>query len=279
MGVIYKITSPSGKSYIGQTERSLDHRIRIHFGTGSKCPAIKSAIAKYGEAKMNVEVLMSVPNDELSKWEVAMIKLHETFGEKGYNMTPGGDEPPLKTKEVADRLRLTMAKPEVKAKLSEAQKRNHARPGAKEKRSNALKAAHARPETKARFKAGWKAAQSKESAKEKQRVAQTLAHKDPEIHNARMVGLRKSWTDPTIRKKKSDALKEANKRDPNINKRRSESVKRTLALKKAAAAAPVAPVAPAAPVTKRQRVFRRRLPDEYNDDSDDDIWILCNNGG
>ena len=207
MGYIYKLTSPSGKAYIGQTVLSMEERIKAHLRIGSQCKAVKRAIDKYGAGNMMVEILMEVPNDLLNHYEVKAIDVYGTYGPRGYNMTPGGDTPPLKCPEIAARLKETMARPEVKAKLSKAQKINHARPGAKEKRSEALKQAHARPETKARFKAAWKLAQGKPEAREKQRVAQRKAHKDPEIHKARMAGLATCRNDPIKQKARAEAIK------------------------------------------------------------------------
>ena len=234
MGVIYKITSPSGKAYIGQTVQDVNTRFNFHCFNGSKCPGIKKAIQKYGKDAMKLEVLKTVPDDELSFWEIKMIKDHNTFGRNGYNMTPGGDMPPLKCPEVVEKLKATLAKPSVKAKMSAAQKRNHARPGEKEKRSIALKKAHAKPETAARFREAQKKAQNREDVKEKQRVAQIKAHKDPRIHKARMAGLEASRKDPVKEAARIEAIRAAHRRDPTINKRRGATLKATLAAKKKA---------------------------------------------
>ena len=209
MGIIYKITSPSGKAYIGKTEGTLQHRITIHKGPGSKCPAIRRAFAKYGEERMKVEVLKSVQDQDLDYWEVRLIREHGTYGPGGYNLTPGGEAIPLKCPEVVAKMKATMARPEVKAKLSMAQKHNHAKPGAREKRSKALKAAHARPETKQVVKAAWKIAQNRHDVKQKQRVAQRKAHKDPAIHAARMAGLKRSQQDPEAQARRAAAIKAA----------------------------------------------------------------------
>ena len=233
MGAIYKITSPSGKAYVGKTELTLEQRISIHAGNNSKCPAIKAAFQKYGKAAMVIEKLAEAPSDQLNKLEIAMIKEHQTFGPNGYNLTHGGDNPPLMTPEVAARIRETMARPEVKAKLSAAQKRNHAKPGAKQKRSEALKKAHANQETKDRYKTAWKIAQNREDVKEKQRVAQRKAHKDSSIHTARMAGLEAMRKDPKKEQARIEAIRAAHRRDPGINKRRSQTLKATLAAKRA----------------------------------------------
>jgi hypothetical protein len=46
-GIIYKITSPSGKVYVGQTVRSFEKRMQEHKDSKSKCSAVKNAIDKY----------------------------------------------------------------------------------------------------------------------------------------------------------------------------------------------------------------------------------------
>lgn len=96
MGFIYKITSPSGKAYIGKTEMTTQDRFKIHASAGSKCPAIKAAFVKYGKESMKLETLKEVPDDQLNRWEFAMILINDTYGPNGYNLTPGGDDPPLK---------------------------------------------------------------------------------------------------------------------------------------------------------------------------------------
>ena len=47
MEIIYKITSPSGKAYIGQTTGSLTDRFRQHCWKSSKHKSLKRAILKY----------------------------------------------------------------------------------------------------------------------------------------------------------------------------------------------------------------------------------------
>ena len=96
MGIIYKITSPSGKSYIGKTNGTLKRRLRVHMSSGSKCPAIKAAIEKYGEDAMSIDILAEVPDPLSNEWEMFMIKKHGTYGPGGYNLTPGGGRPSSK---------------------------------------------------------------------------------------------------------------------------------------------------------------------------------------
>src|SRR5210317_405716 len=48
-GIIYKITSPSGKIYIGQTIHTLEERIKGHNKKSTNCTLLKRAIDKYGD--------------------------------------------------------------------------------------------------------------------------------------------------------------------------------------------------------------------------------------
>jgi group I intron endonuclease len=55
-GFIYKITSPSGKFYIGRTI-NMKKRMYQHF----KVSLISREVLKYGKNNMNVEILHTVP--------------------------------------------------------------------------------------------------------------------------------------------------------------------------------------------------------------------------
>ena len=52
MNIVYKITSPSGKSYIGITTKGINHRLKQHISNAinnrGKSPFIENAIRKYG---------------------------------------------------------------------------------------------------------------------------------------------------------------------------------------------------------------------------------------
>lgn len=51
MGILYKLTFPNGKSYIGITTESLSRRVQRHvnYARAGKSYALSSAIRKYGE--------------------------------------------------------------------------------------------------------------------------------------------------------------------------------------------------------------------------------------
>jgi len=102
---LYKLTSPSGKSYIGLTTGPLQVRLNHHRFDSERGSTLKlhKAFRKYGFDNFKVEVLdESIDPDELCRLEIAAIKEHDTFGRNGYNLTLGG-EGALGTKLTDDR--------------------------------------------------------------------------------------------------------------------------------------------------------------------------------
>lgn len=94
MGFIYMITSPSGKSYIGQTLRKVDVRWTQHVYTSNHklncCPLLGNAIRKYGKTDMNVTTLLEVDNHLLDHYENVFITAYRTMHPYGYNLEKGG---------------------------------------------------------------------------------------------------------------------------------------------------------------------------------------------
>lgn len=90
MGVIYKSTCLiTGKSYIGQTKRTLEQRRKQH--ERSKDDYIfHRALKKYGIQNFRWDVLENCPNQLLNEKEKFWIKQYNTYKE-GYNLTKGGD--------------------------------------------------------------------------------------------------------------------------------------------------------------------------------------------
>jgi group I intron endonuclease len=92
---VYCIESPSGKRYVGISERPLAKRIKDHLklSTGTRSnKAIHRAIQKYGKDQMVVYVLAEgVSGDDLYEAEKHFITELETLGVNGYNMTVGGE--------------------------------------------------------------------------------------------------------------------------------------------------------------------------------------------
>lgn len=90
--VVYRLTSPSNKVYIGITSQQINRRWQN--GTGyRKCPAIKKAINKYGWDNIRKEVLYTGLSEKDAKLlEKELIKKHKSNDKRyGYNLTDGGD--------------------------------------------------------------------------------------------------------------------------------------------------------------------------------------------
>lgn len=93
---VYRITSPSGKSYIGITKRSVRVRWSAHV---SRARASRlnhpflNAIRKYGSEAFTVTVLATEFTEQQAKdVEVMLIDLYCTQDRNhGYNLSPGGD--------------------------------------------------------------------------------------------------------------------------------------------------------------------------------------------
>lgn len=89
-GFVYKYTSPSGKSYIGQTCRSLKERAENN-GCGYVGSSIFfSAIQKYGFDNFKVEILEEIELSKIDEREKYYITLFNTIQPNGYNIQKGG---------------------------------------------------------------------------------------------------------------------------------------------------------------------------------------------
>ena len=96
MGLIYKLTSPSKKVYIGQTNQPFKERWRHHCYSAKynqqHCVALENAIRKYGKNNIRSEILLYCDDQEmLDYYEIKFIKVFNSSNKKyGYNLTTGG---------------------------------------------------------------------------------------------------------------------------------------------------------------------------------------------
>lgn len=93
-GCLYRLTFPSGKSYIGISRHSVDWRWKRHLvwvRLGSRTQ-VAMAIRKYGPETVTRETLV-VADDiaYLRALEVAAIKAFNTLAPHGYNLVGGGE--------------------------------------------------------------------------------------------------------------------------------------------------------------------------------------------
>lgn len=127
-GFIYKITSPSGSSYIGQTRCSVQQRWKIHVGGQKRgCPALFNAIRKYGQDNMRVEIMSTVPVSSLNEEETKAITNYNSMAPAGYNLNEGGGNPCCVSDETKRKMSIARERfvytTEHRAKLSEANRR------------------------------------------------------------------------------------------------------------------------------------------------------------
>jgi group I intron endonuclease len=129
MGYIYILTSPSGKSYIGQTIRSIEKRFKAHQKERSRCMAIYNAIQKYGWENFEKD-WYECPDEDLNFDEELLVREMGTLSPGGYNLKEGGGNCKLseETKQKMSEAHLgTYRDKETKLKMSEAQRgdKNH----------------------------------------------------------------------------------------------------------------------------------------------------------
>jgi len=104
-GIIYKISSPSGKVYVGQTIRSFEKRMQEHRQQTSCCTFIKRAIDKYGDG-MKYEIIEdNIPHEQLDEREIYWVKELNSLAPNGYNLTTGGQSSKEYSQELKDRMR------------------------------------------------------------------------------------------------------------------------------------------------------------------------------
>jgi hypothetical protein len=103
-GIIYKITSPSGKVYVGQTIRSFEKRMQEHKRESSGCTLIKRAIDKYGHEMVYEIIEDNVPQEQLDDREIYWINELNSLAPDGYNCNTGGQFNVV-TQEIKDKVR------------------------------------------------------------------------------------------------------------------------------------------------------------------------------
>jgi group I intron endonuclease len=108
MGVIYCLTSPSGKQYIGQTKRAFTKRLNEHKKCISGCIILNNAIHKYGFDSFIYEILIETNNLFLNDYERKSISMFNTMEPNGYNVRSGGSQYSIHS--IESRNRMSLAK-------------------------------------------------------------------------------------------------------------------------------------------------------------------------
>lgn len=157
--IIYKLTSPSLKSYIGLTtktaaERFTEHKQAWRRAKGTRLEHTRplfAAFSKYGPENFTVETIATAQSlEDLQEQEVFYINKFQTTSGNGYNVLMGGEigtvihskernknvshglklfyasEAGIKLRaEIAERRKASKASKETLAKMSEAAKASH----------------------------------------------------------------------------------------------------------------------------------------------------------
>lgn len=91
--LIYMLTFPSDRRYIGQTSRTYEERMKSHknsINSSHGCRLVKAAIKKYGWDSVIKEVLVLCDKDSLDSYETKFIDIYNTLAPNGYNLETGG---------------------------------------------------------------------------------------------------------------------------------------------------------------------------------------------
>lgn len=93
MAVLYRLTSPSNKQYIGIAKNGVNYRFSVHVSESKSgsTTALHKAIRKYGANAFKKEVLVVSNYDYIKELEIKVIKAFNTLSPYGYNLTIGGD--------------------------------------------------------------------------------------------------------------------------------------------------------------------------------------------
>ena len=126
--IVYQITSPSGKRYIGVTVQGLvtrwaDHRLRAKKGATTP---LHAAIRKYGAELFDVKTLVMADWNYANELEATLIAEMGTQVPNGYNLASGGGQ--------------ALHHEETKRKISEGSRQACAAPTTRRRRSEAKKA-------------------------------------------------------------------------------------------------------------------------------------------
>lgn len=101
MNFVYRLISPSGRSYVGQTSRTPEQRWKGHIRghrdwvkkgrpNGVGCTALMIALDKYPPDEWQLEVLCEgIPDSEIDTLEVTKIAEYDCL-KNGYNISEGG---------------------------------------------------------------------------------------------------------------------------------------------------------------------------------------------
>lgn len=221
MGCLYKLTSPSGKSYIGVSRYGLESRWTKHVrnAVSRRDPsALCDALRRYGADAFERTIL-----DECDDWntllslEVEAIARFGTIAPNGYNLTAGGEGSLGAVPSAAARQRMSKAQkrrledPEQHAALMVAlaaarvASKKPWTPERRQRHGESVRDGHARPEAKVRVIASAREKAARPGWGEMLSRAQRGCKKGPctEERRTKLREIRRmEWADPAMRAKR-----------------------------------------------------------------------------
>lgn len=218
MGCLYQIEFPSGKKYIGITKYDADRRFLGHVENSIRKPrlALHHAINKYGKENCVVKTLVIANNIEyLKELEIKAIAAFGTKLPNGYNCTKGGDGIVDLSEEI-ERVRVENIKkkwkdPEHRSKKSEITKKQFDDKEKRDRHSKGLKKywqrdLYARDKARENYKKGL---DNNPDMIEKMRVSLKQYWSDPEVRKAKSEQMKKYYSDPEAVEKNKEAQRKA----------------------------------------------------------------------
>lgn len=144
MGLLYLLTFPNGKRYVGQTQGTVEGRLGGHRCAGSRT-VVGKAVRRHGDPTIEV-LLESGDRDELDRLEIKFIDWYDSQVPAGYNVDPGGRTRRVTAEErraMSQRARAqgtdAMHSPEAREKKSASMKERWRDPEHREKVAKARK--------------------------------------------------------------------------------------------------------------------------------------------
>ena len=129
MGLIYKLTSPDKKSYIGQTIKTFEKRMSSHKWASSKldkldgCRYLNNAIRLHGWDNFTKEIIHECDEELLDAKEKECIEHYNTLAPNGYNLMIGGNSNKHYSEETKQKMReIALARDTTCYRKSEATK-------------------------------------------------------------------------------------------------------------------------------------------------------------
>lgn len=129
MGIIYKITSPSNRIYIGQTISSIEKRWKEHIEDAHRsyknhCKVLNKAIRKYGHKNFILEIIEECRDEDLDIKEIEYINKYNSQIPNGMNIKLGdgnsGKHHETTKEKIGDSLKGRIVSEETKEKLSQS---------------------------------------------------------------------------------------------------------------------------------------------------------------